>query len=179
MKNQLDSLLERIARSRTAFITAVDKLTDEQARLKPAPAEWSVLEITEHMVWAEQIGVCGMFNAIQALKSGTPIWKGTSPNAGLTIEEIVAKTWQPKEVVPKVAEPRWGGSLQYWITCLKNAQLTLVELQQLAEDVDLTVAIYPHPISGPMDIIQRLEFLSFHLDRHRDQVERVKSAVLH
>ena len=31
-----------------------------------------------------------------------------------------------------------------------------------------------YPISGPLDVRQRLEFLRFHLDRHRAQVEQVK-----
>ena len=32
-----------------------------------------------------------------------------------------------------------------------------------------------YPISGPLDVRQRLEFLRFHLDRHRAQIEQVNA----
>lgn len=116
-----------------------------------------------------------MFNAIEGIKNEQPIWSGISPNRGLSIEEVVAKTWQPKEKVPKVAEPKWGGNIKFWIANLKSCSHTLKELAEQAEGIDLTKAIYPHPISGPMDVIQRLEFLRFHLERHTKQIERVKA----
>ena len=35
---------------------------------------------------------------------------------------------------------------------------------------ELRLQAHPHPISGPMDFHQRLEFLRFHINRHKDQV---------
>ncbi len=174
MLYSLAELNQRIANSRNNFLNAISGLTNKQVKFKPSKEEWSILEITEHLVWAEKIGICGMFNAIEGLKNKQPIWEGESPNKGLSIEQIVEKTWQPKEKVPKVAEPKWSGSLQFWAHSLKNCSHLLDELAIQANGVDLHLAIYPHPISGPMDVIQRLEFLSFHLDRHLHQVYRVK-----
>ena len=170
-------LFEEIEKARMAFIIEVQGLTLEQVGFKAREGEWTILEIAEHIVWAEQIGVCGMFRAIEGIRNHQPIWEGDSPNANCSIEEIIQKTWQPKEKVPKVAEPRWGGSIAYWIDQLKNCRHMLEALIQFAEGVDLAKAIYPHPISGPMDIWQRLAFLRFHLDRHREQVRRVKGEV--
>lgn len=175
MENNTFHLIHQVEQARSAFIDSIKGLSVQQIEFKPSEQEWSILQITEHLVWAEQIGVCGMFNAIQGIKSQQPIWEGTSPNIGLSIEQIVDKTWQPKEIVPKVAEPRWGGTISFWIASLKNCSALLVELEQMAQGIDLSRAIYPHPISGPMDVIQRLEFLRFHLERHQKQVERLKS----
>jgi uncharacterized damage-inducible protein DinB len=41
------------------------------------------------------------------------------------------------------------------------------------QDDELRVQAHPHPISGAMDFQQRLEFLSFHLARHRGQASRL------
>jgi len=174
MKKHLNKLILEIEKSRAIFIQSVCGLSIEQVRFKISEQEWSILEITEHLTWAEQIGVCGMFRAIDGLKHGKPIWEGTFPNEGKIIEQIIEETWQIKEKVPKVAEPRWGGAINYWIASLKNCRYLLDELIIQAEQIDLKKAIYPHPISGPMNVIQRLDFLRFHLDRHRNQVERVK-----
>ena len=56
---------DSIEAARLSFIEAVTGLSNTQARFKPSEEEWSILEITEHMVWAEQIGICGMFRAIE------------------------------------------------------------------------------------------------------------------
>jgi len=170
----VNKLVSRIEKSRSRFIQSINGLNKEQVQFKISTQEWSVLEITEHITWAEQIGVCGMFSAIEGLKSGQPIWEGISPNAGKSIEQIIAETWEVKEKVPKAAEPRWGGSIDYWIASLKNCKHLLDELISQADQVDLEKAIYPHPISGPMNVLQRLDFLRFHLDRHQAQVEGVK-----
>ena len=172
---RVDELVARIEVSRIALIDEVSGLTEMQTKFNPSENEWSILEITEHIVWAEQIGICGMFNAINGIKNNKPIWEGVSPNKGLSIEQIVEKTWQPKEKVPKVAEPRWGGSIEFWIYSLYNCSNLLRGLLFHSSSVNLNLAIYPHPISGPMDVIQRLEFLSFHLERHKNQVKRVKA----
>lgn len=96
----LKSLFESIETARNQFIATLQGLTQVQINYKANPEEWCILEI------AEQVGLNGMFKAVEGLKSGQPIWEGKSPNAGLSIEQIVAKTWQTKEKVPEVAKPR-------------------------------------------------------------------------
>ena len=60
---------------------------------------------------------------------------------------------------------------------LKNNSYLLDELKIMAKSIDLSLAIYPHPISGPMNVMQRLEFLRFHLERHEGQVNAVISNI--
>ena len=88
---------------------------------------------------------------------------------------MVELTWQTKEKVPEVAKPRWGGALDFWIEALKACQPLLAALETALADYDPAKIIYPHPISGPLNVVQRIEFLRFHLNRHQSQVERVKS----
>lgn len=171
----LQSLLESIETARNQFITTLQGLTQVQINYKTNSEEWCILEIAEHITLAEQVGLNGMFKAVEGLKSGQPIWEGESPNAGLSIEQIVANTWQNKEKVPEVAKPRWGGSLKFWIAALQNNRHLVEELRHMITDIDPHKTIYPHPISGPMDVVQRLEFLRFHLERHTAQIERIKS----
>lgn len=40
-----------------------------------------------------------------------------------------------------------------------------------------STVIAPHVISGPLDARQRLEFIRFHMDLHRRQIEAVLRAV--
>ena len=111
---------------------------------------------------------------MHALKMNTPLWTGEAVHQGLTIEQIIEKTWKPKEQVPEVAKPRWGGPVEFWISMLRNCKPLLESLAQQLEGHDLEKIIYPHIISGPLNVIQRMQFFSFHLDRHRQQIEAIK-----
>ena len=171
--NQLDQLLSDVAAARSSYINKVAALTEEQAHWKPAPDVWSAVENTEHLYWAEHGGIWGMWRAFHAKRAGTPIWEGERIHNGLPIEEIVARTWQPKEVVPAVAAPRMGGPSAFWLSALTSLQEPLSDLADALADEELDTLIHPHPISGPLNIRQRFEFLRFHIDRHRNQVGRL------
>jgi hypothetical protein len=66
------------------------------------------------------------------------------------------------------------GPLAFWIMMLRANQGLLRALGQAREGHALDAIHYPHPISGPLDMRQRLEFLRFHLDRHRKQIEAIR-----
>ncbi|MBX2870776.1 MAG: DinB family protein [Saprospiraceae bacterium] len=168
-------LIQEVEKARQDFIAAVSGLSSQQYHYKATPDQWAIIDIAEHMVWAEQIGVNGMWKALAGIENGDPIWEGTPEHAGRNIEEVVDLTWQTKEKVPEVAKPRWGGALDFWINALKACRPLLAALSDALADHDPAQIIYPHPISGPLNVVQRIEFLRFHLDRHRAQVERIKA----
>ncbi len=123
----LNSLLRRIEQSRDQFLASVAHLTFTQATFQPDPHSWSILAITEHLVRAEQSGAMGMWKALDGIRKGEPVWSGEPVHRGLSIEEVVARTWQPKEKVPDIAAPIWGGSLSYWIALLNAPRVVLQE----------------------------------------------------
>ena len=170
----LETLISEVETARQQFISAVKGMRVEQATFRPNDLSWSPIQITEHIVRAEQIGVMGMWKSLLAFQSGTTLWQGPNPNAGLTIEEVVANTWAPKEQVPEVAKPIWGGPLAFWIASLEANTHPLQALETQLQGVDMEHVIYPHPISGPLHVVQRLQFLRFHLNRHQRQVETIR-----
>jgi hypothetical protein len=170
----LKELLFEVSEARIDFISAVQGLSLSEASFKPSEDEWSIVDNVEHMVWAEMGGINGIWKTYEALKSRKPIWSGEAIHHGLSIEKIIEKTWQPKEQVPEIAKPKWGGSVHYWIAALNNCQVLLEKLGSKLVNEDLEKIIYPHIISGPLNVVQRMEFLRFHLNRHQNQIERIK-----
>lgn len=168
-------LLNEVAEARYKFIGTATGLTSQQANFKPAPDAWSITENVEHMFWAEHGGINGMWKTFEAFRSGKPVYTGELVHHGLPIEEVIARTWKEKEIVPEVAKPRMGGPVEFWNLSLHNLQNILAALANALEGADLEKIIHPHPISGPINVIQRFEFLRFHLDRHRHQIERIKA----
>ena len=166
--------MEETESARERFINTVSGLSFGQASFTPNSETWSITLITEHMARAEQSGISVMFKAIDGIKRGQPIWSGDLIHQGLSIEEVVDKTWQPKEKVPEIAAPSWGGSIAYWIALLKAQKSLLSALGDALNGLQMEDVVVPHLLSGPLDMRQRLEFLRFHLDRHRGQVEQLK-----
>jgi hypothetical protein len=172
---ELDGLVEEVERARRDYLSLLEGLGPEQAPFKACDASWSITEITEHLVHAELGGINLIWRAADGEANGAPVWSGESPNRGLRIEEVVQRTWRAREASPDSALPRVGGPLGYWVAALKGCSSLLAELKVPLAEVALEDTIYPHAISGPLDARQRLEFLAFHLRRHRDQVAGIMS----
>ena len=167
-------LLQKVAEAREQTVACAEGLSHEQANFKPDPDTWSISETIEHLVYAEDGGVGGMWDALIEYNLGHPSWEGELIHQGSRIEEVVDKTWQTKEKVPESAAPQWGGAIGYWIAALKARQQVLEAFGEAVGETDLESIIHPHPISGPLDIRQRLEFLRFHMERHQKQIEELK-----
>ena len=172
---KLKPLIQNVAEARRQFIQAASGLTDDQTQFKSSAEEWSIAENVEHMVWAEMGGINGIWKTLNGIRTNKPVWVGEAIHHGLPIEEIIEKTWKQKEQVPETAKPRWGGPAEYWIAALNGCQDLLEALCEQLNGYDLEQVIYPHIISGPLNVVQRLEFLRFHLDRHRRQIENIKT----
>ncbi|CCG98718.1 hypothetical protein FAES_0707 [Fibrella aestuarina BUZ 2] len=164
-------LLHDVGLARQRYLDAVANLDEAAAQWKPAPSRWSAVDITEHLFWAEQGGILGMWKTLLGIRAGTVSYEGVGPNDGLSIEEVIRRTWQENERVPAVAAPRMGGPLAYWASALHGLQASLADFCAILQEDDLLRKAHPHPISGSMTFGQRLEFLRFHIDRHRSQVE--------
>lgn len=173
MKN-LKPLLAEVSEARQHFIRAASGLTSEQSQFKPSPEVWSIVDNVEHMVWAEMGGINGIWRTLNGIRINKPVWAGEAIHDGLSIEEIIEKTWQAKEQVPETAKPRWGGPVEYWTAALAGCQNLLEALSRELEGYDPEKIIYPHIISGPLNVVQRMEFLRFHLNRHQRQIENIK-----
>lgn len=169
-------LIRDVAGARARFLTSVGEPTPEQAIFKPSPDSWSIIDNVEHITLAEQVGINGIWKALDGLRRGNPVWEGEPIHRRKPIETVIEATWKEKEQVPPVAAPRWGGPVAYWRVSLESCHSLLEALGEALNGEDLERIIYPHPISGPLDARQRLEFLRFHLDRHRAQVERIQCA---
>ncbi len=167
------SLIRHAADERARLVQLVAGLSDVQSNYKPHDQTWSTNQYVEHLVLAEMSGVSKIWSAAEGMRKGKPIWQGEHTNRGLTIEEVVARTWKPKEVAPPLVAPRFGGPASYWIENLRSSQQLLERLEPVLEGLPIEALIFPHFLSGPLDAGQRIDFLRFHMMRHRMQIENI------
>jgi hypothetical protein len=168
--SQVKRLIAEVATARNNYLHRLEPITAQKAQWKPTPDVWNVIEITEHLFWAEQGGILGMWKTLHEIRDGKMERRYDSIHKDMPIEKIIELTWQAKEQVPAVAAPRMGGTISFWQESLKSMQSILEAFGNDIKDDELCILAHPHPISGDMDFKQRLEFLRFHINRHNEQV---------
>lgn len=168
------SLVDEVAMARSELASLVAGLSDEEGAVKPAPEAWSAAGVLEHLVWAELGGLKGMVVALEAWRRGDPVWKDANFQRDEDIETIVRNTWRPKEKAPEYAEPKWGGPLAYWVSVHRSCQTVVEDVAARIREDELDDVVFPHFISGPLTLRQRLAFLRYHMRHHAHQVEGIK-----
>jgi len=162
-------LIDKVKEARNAYLRAIQRVSEAKGLWKPSVNEWNIIEITEHLYWAEHGGIFGMWKTLYAIRAGEAERTFEFKHKELSVDEIIKRTWQPKEKVPAVAAPRMGGTLAFWKQALGSLQIILDQFGDDIQSDELRLMAHPHPISGPVDFHQRLEFLDFHINRHRGQ----------
>ncbi|MFO7545849.1 MAG: DinB family protein [Trueperaceae bacterium] len=177
MLPEVQQLVNEIDAARTDLVRRVEHLTAEQGAHQPTPDTWSITEVIEHLVWAELNGLNSMMVAMEASRRGEPVWTAENPNRGKHIEEIVQRTWRAKETAPLGAEPKMGGPLPYWVALFRASQQVVERVAEEIRADELDDVIYPHFLSGPLTMRQRLEFLRYHMQHHMSQVAAIRKAM--
>ena len=174
MATIVERLLNEIKLSRARILDLISDVTHEDGASRLAEDQWNIQEIMEHLVLAERGGFDLIYTAAENFRKGTPVWSGVSENNGLSIEEIIERTWKAKEKAPPSATPQGKWSLGVWSSHFKNCDDLLLNLISILEDLPLHDVVYPHFLCGPLNAIQRLEFIRFHMDRHFVQISHLK-----
>jgi DinB superfamily len=185
IQNEVLSLIYQVKAARDLLLATISTVSIQQELFKPGPEEWSIANVVEHLVLAEQGGIQRLWQAAIGLERGKPVWSSPAPRRELSIEEVIERTWKvtsagpismrTEEKAPPSATPQGEGPLAYWRACLQACQPVLEGLGTVLGGLELAQVIVPHVISGPLDARQRLQFLRWHLDHHRQQIEDIKA----
>src|SRR5215831_12952296 len=87
--NKIEKLMEEVSIARKKYLLQVSKFSDAQGYWKLSPGVWSMAEITEHLFWAEQGGILGMWKTINAIHDGKMERKYDSVHKNMPIEQII------------------------------------------------------------------------------------------
>ncbi|RMF88794.1 MAG: DinB family protein [Nitrospinota bacterium] len=173
--SDLGALLTEIQEARSRILQAVEGVSEEQARYKRSPEEWSIQEVLEHLTLAEESILKLVSGTINRLKAGKSLYSGEHTNKGLTIKEIVAKgpakAKAPEPVQPTAAIP-WNELRERY----RAIDRQLPEQFRLFEEVDLRSLLYPHAFLGVMDMHQWLELIYAHAQNHLKQIEAIQQS---
>ncbi len=158
-----DDILEHLERGRAVFLEALQGVTEDAAREKPAPERWSVLECVEHVALAEEY----MLSQLEASYSAEP--PRTGPGRDAVILAHGADRSRPGKS-PKAAEPT--GRFQTLAAALEHFLTTRERTLRFVENCpyDLRSRVTTHPLMGEVTCLEMLALMAVHPRRHAAQI---------
>jgi len=165
-----ETALALLARSRTVVLKAVDGVTEDQARWRPAPERWSILEYIEHLAVSDDGLVALVKRSLE-----TPAYLETEDERRAREQKIRA-TPIPRGVnhAPENLKPvaRFDSLADAVAAFLAARERTIAFAQSTTDDLRSHFA--PHPVLGQMDGYQWLCGNARHAENHAAHVMEIR-----
>ncbi len=161
--------LDLLARTREEFLSTLTGVTEEQARLKPAPDAWSILECAEHVVGAER----GMLIMIKTRCTPRAF---RAPERDDEILRAIADRSR-KQVAPEAVRPAGRyATLAEAAEKFREHRANSIQFVTDCHD-DLTAVEVYHPVGRMVSGRECLTILAMHPTRHAAQVREIRQTL--
>jgi hypothetical protein len=148
---------------RAELMAVVGGLTEEQARNRPAPERWSVLECMEHVSFVER----RFLGMVRASEAGTPAERDAAKEDALK-ERVLDRSNRrtaPEAVLPKGKYASISEALQDF-NAARDETLRFASEQ----GVNLVSRSANHPVMGLLNGVEALLLIAGHGRRHTAQI---------
>lgn len=170
MDASLTAQYNAIEKSRKELFDDLRNYDDDVINKKPSPGAWSIAQVAEHLIIAEE----GSLKYLQKKTQDT----SKVPVAGLgskwrffltnTVFVLNINFKAPPVVVPS----NNFATIQELDTRWTKVRSETFQLLNKLPEADLKKEIWKHAVAGKMDIYQMVAFFNMHFNRHRKQVYR-------
>ncbi len=163
-------IIEKLERSRQEFIAALAGLSESQAKVRPDPERWSVLDCVEHVATVEE-RFQGWLHAAKKLDAPR-VDKAKEAELTARVPDRTSRVKAPEAVVP-------AGRFQTLEQALEQFNAGRTKSIQFAEERsdDLYSLAAEHPRFGPVNGMELLIIVAGHSRRHCEQIKETRAAL--
>ena len=166
-------VLAWLEESRKEFLTAIDGVTEDQWKWKPAPERWSVGETAEHIVLAEASLFANVRKAVASPANAQ--WEEKTKGKTELIVSVMAprkgKATAPESIVPTGKLTR--------AQVIEKFEMQRAEIEKFAAETKDTLkehtVEHPFQFFGTLNAYQWLIYVPLHTMRHDKQIAEVKA----
>jgi hypothetical protein len=166
-------VLHWLEESRQEFHAAIDGVSEEQWKWKPAPERWSVGETAEHIVLAEAMLFENVKKAVGS--PANPAWEEQTKGKTEFIVQVMAPRLG-KAQAPEPIVPRSGMTVAL---VKERFDQQRAEIAKFASDTNVALkehtGQHPFPVFGTLNAYQWLIYVPLHTERHDKQIAEVKT----
>jgi hypothetical protein len=160
---------ESLIKKREDLSQQLSARSNEVLCFKAGPDKWSIVDVIEHLVIAEQ----NLLEQLAANVLVSTLDPGTrTPEKHQTVIKVMERDI-PVDVPDESLEPHGRLTLDelcnQWDDIREKLQGLLAEIKPENKDN----LVYRHPYGGPLDIAETLHFFDVHFDNHIRQIDRI------
>ena len=160
--------LQALDDRRRALLASLEPLSPEALQASPSPGTWSILEIVEHLVVAEQVILQGLPAPSDLVARPRSLrQRCTYPLVWLVLRLRIPVKAPSRRMLPT------GGSTLAQLRTRWDA--TYAWLRAYAEGLPpggASWAVFTHPVAGPLSLTQALRLDRLHLEVHERQIQK-------
>lgn len=169
----VEKQFKSIEEQRKILLDEISKLSHTQQNFKPSPESWSILQVVNHLLYAETNIVKYMLKKMQGI--------ATVEKAGVQakVRSIVLNTFLKSPLkfkAPKAAMPKQD-EVYIFENLSKQWSEVRAEFGKILDQLnpaDAEKLLFKHPISGKFNIYQTMSFMREHIEHHKKQIQRIK-----
>jgi DinB superfamily len=169
-EKERENALKRLNRTRQVLLDAVQGVTEDQARWKPAPDRWSILEYVEHLAISDDELVQMIERSLK-----TPAQPETEEQRHAR-EQKIRETPVPRGAnrAPETLQPHARfASLADAVAAFLAARERTLEYARTTE-ADLRSHFTNHTVLGPLDGYQWLNGNAHHVETHSAHIREIR-----
>jgi len=177
--HSVTEIFDVIDGTRSRIYERVGDLSGEQEELRASTEAWSVCEIVEHLSIIEA-QLSKMIEMMLAKTEAAARQEGASAHQQqqmepFTLDQFIERSTREKYQAPEIVRPGGCVPISKALERLRESRAGLRRLQPRMEATNLSGALYPHPVFGPLNLYQWLAFIGLHEARHLRQIESLIS----
>jgi hypothetical protein len=163
-RSERSEIVENLERSRQEFLAAVAGITEAQAKERPHPERWSVLDCVEHVATVE-VRFQGWLEGAKKLDAPRVDKEKEVPDRSTRVKA-------PEAVVPSGRFTTLAQALEQFNT----GRTRSVQFAEERSD-DLYCLAAEHPRFGPVNGVELLIITAGHSRRHAEQIKETRAAL--
>jgi hypothetical protein len=165
-------LLAHLERTQKLFLDSIAGLSEAQWSWKPAPDKWSVGECAEHITRTEPM-LRGLIVKMLSEPTDPAVLEKSHGKVETILTFIVDRS--SKVQAPEPLNPMKAGEVRARPAIERDFPFERGRSYEIASTADLLGHAMMSPVSGEVDALGWLYFLSGHVERHTLQIEEVKA----
>ena len=162
-------IVNNLEHSREEFLAAVAGLTEEQAKAKPDPERWSVLECVEHVAFVEE-RFLGWLDKAEKL-DGRRMDREKELRLMAMVPDRAVRVKAPEAVIPSGRYAALSDAVEGFKSMRARS------LQFAEKPDDLYCLASQHPRFGPVNGVELLIIIAGHSRRHGEQIREIRAVV--
>jgi hypothetical protein len=174
MTARLQRMIARLERQKAELVRRIEEWPQDWLSYKPVPAEWSALEVLDHLRKTEMAVLRPCEQNLKSSKHSVTPFERDKAVAFLAIMQLPIRLKVPEPV--SFVRPDHSTFLQTVLDSWAAQRFQLNVFEGVLKPSDENVGLVFHPAVGWMAFHASLSFLSAHLRHHEYQLQRIKKA---